>query len=72
MARSAKAAAETLVHYIRLAIGDADIRGDMNAELESIVEDFAAIDRELAYLRERTGELHNRTIGQIRYGGAIG
>lgn len=72
MARSAKAAAETLVHYIKLAIGDADIRGDMNAELESVIEDFAEIDRELVDLRNRTGELQDRTIGQMRFGGVNG
>lgn len=71
MARSAKAAAETLVHYIKLAIGPADVRGDMHGELQSVIDDFAALDAELEQLRKQNAELDSRTIGQMRIGGRL-
>jgi hypothetical protein len=62
MARTAEEAARTLVHYVKLALGD-QANGDVEAELASVVEDFRNIDTELASLRKTVAPMQ-------RYGGA--
>lgn len=47
-----KSAAETLVHYIKLALAR-DLSRDSEEELAGIIQTFSALDDELRFLRNR-------------------
>lgn len=52
MARTLESAAKTLVHYVREAMrGAAATTPDVDAELQSVIDDFAAADADIARLQ---------------------
>lgn len=57
MTISTSEAARILVHYIKLALGE-QVKGDMHAELGSVVDAFDALDAQLqstkAFIDPRT------------------